>query len=110
MDTKKTIFYGVIIWAIIFAVATGIMNYISGMAFEILMWLLSFGAAWYAAKKLVIKNQADGFSVGIVWVIVGLILDLLITRQFSGWGLFYAWTYWVSYIIILATPIISVKK
>ncbi len=71
----------------------------------ILSGLLSFVAAKYVRPKKV----SEALAYGLSWVVIGVILDLLVTRQFKA-DIFTSKALWVGYLLILLAPLLRVKK
>lgn len=111
MDWKKTIGFGALLWAIMFALVSFFMAYklypAEGMDIivAVIAGVLSFLLAGYAKPNSI--NNA--LALGLSWVVVGLILDALITTKFEP-TLFGSWIYWLSALLVLLAPTLRVKK
>lgn len=111
MDWKKTIGFGALLWAIMFALVSFFMAYklYPGEGMDIILAIiagvLSFLLAGYAKPS----NINNGLALGLSWVVVGLVLDALITTKFEP-ALFGNWIYWLSALLILLAPTLRVKK
>lgn len=100
MNWKKAIGYGVAIYAILFVIISALLNVITSDYFGlVLVLILAVGAA-YVYKT---GSAKAGFQVGIVWAVVALVLDLLISRQFVP-DIMSSWTVWIGYAILILAP------
>ena len=104
---SKAFGFGILLWAILFVVGlllvtfgvTLSIGWVVGMA--VLAAILSYSFALATSSRT--SGQALGY--GFLWAAIGIVLDLIITRQFSaGEGVFNQWSYWVGYALILFAP------
>jgi len=112
LNWKKTIGYGVIIWVVAFVVASlimalGILNtYVQWLIIQIAVVI----AGYKFVRKLNLVTNTSAIITGLVWVAVVIVLDLIITRYFTTMSFFRDWKTWVSYLIILFLPIVTIAK
>lgn len=113
LNWKKTIGFGIIIWVVIFIFVTILVGFkVNTEAF--FWWLITeivlIITTVILAKKLTLTKIQVALSTGLVWVIITLILDLIITARFTTMEFFNSWQIWVSYAIILVVPVFCIKK
>lgn len=113
LNWKKTLGYGIVIWAVIFIFVTILIAF--GVREEtFIRWLITqivvIITAMTLAKKLSLTKTTTALSTGLIWVVISLILDLLITSYFTTMAFFNSWEIWVSYAIMLLVPVFTVKK
>lgn len=112
INWKKTISSGIIIWAVAFIVASALIAI--GVKNVFLQWLIIQVAVvitgYKFVKKLSFNTKTIAIVTGLVWVAVMLVLDLVVTRYFTTMSYFYDWKSWVSYVIILFLPVITIYK
>ncbi|MEK7512581.1 MAG: hypothetical protein AAB601_00080 [Patescibacteria group bacterium] len=108
MNWKKGIGYGALIWVIMFAVLSALMAFAgAGVTLSIAAIVLGVILAFVFAGKVDLSSVGTALGYGVLWAVVGLVLDLIVTMQFAP-DLFSDWLYWVGYVLLAATP--AVKK
>lgn len=106
INTNGTIKYSLGIWATMFIVASVVVGYGFGdWTKYIIMWLFSVTATWFAVSKLKISNLKSALITGVMFVVIGLMLDALISVRFTGTAIFSSFDYWVSYGLIISTTV-----
>ena len=108
---KKGILFGLLIWAIMFVVVSILVAYKmpQTLLFTIIVTVASLVAGYLCAKNIVPKNYMEALEYGVIFAIVGIILDFLISKRFAP-DIFISISYWVSYILIMLVPLLTVKK
>lgn len=114
MKILKRAGWGLLLWAIMFVWVTILMfgfKLESGTLLYILTWIGAIIAIWFLAGAAKVKGVSDGFVVGLIFVVVGLIMDWLVTLKFSP-DLFSSYSIWIGYGLTLLIPILrgSMKK
>jgi peptidoglycan/LPS O-acetylase OafA/YrhL len=104
-DWKRAVSYGVVIWVILFIVASIFVGFGAegNIIFGLIMIVLAFGLSYYLAGKVGVKNLKVGLQYGLVFAFVGLILDLIITARFTT-AVFSQWHLWLGYVGIILAP------
>jgi hypothetical protein len=112
MNWKKTISYGAVIWVLMFV----IVSIFIGFGFYSPTWskgliIIIGGIISYIVAKKYARPASSrmAISYGVSWAVVGVILDTIITARFDP-TVFQSKTYWVSYLVILLAPLLTVKK
>jgi len=113
LNWKKTLGFGVVVWVVIFIFVTILIAF--GLREEtFIRWLITqivvIITAVILAKKLSLTKTTTALSTGLIWIVISLILDLLITSYFTTMEFFNSWKIWVSYAIILVVPVFCLKK
>ena len=111
---KKIFWFGILIWIILFAIAAALLAYgkLYSLTGEVVMLVFAALLALIFAGYLKPTSFAVALAAGIVWLIIGLLLDYLITRQLakdSSVNFFTQWSYWLSYLLIVLAPLVRVK-
>jgi len=103
---SKAIGYGAIIWLIIFAFVSGLVGLgLYGSVWVQLGIALLVGILAYVfAQSTAVKGIPQALSYGIIWVIIGLLLDLVVTMRFEP-AIFSSWTLWIGYALTLLAPL-----
>src|SRR3989338_1602882 len=85
MPYLKTLWFGILLWVIMFALASILLayDYLHTLRGEVALLLVSVILALYLANLLKPNNLIRALAIGIVWGIIGIGLDLLITRPRS---------------------------
>jgi len=110
MDWKKLIGYGALIWLILFGVICVFVAYKSTgslMTYSILV--VTIVVVYVMAGFVKPDSLKKAASYGFAWVIVGLVLDYLISRKYSP-EMYSMWSYWVGYLLVLIVPVLRIKK
>ncbi|MDD5721124.1 MAG: hypothetical protein PHT16_01600 [Candidatus Pacebacteria bacterium] len=99
--------YGALIWVIMFAFVWLLISLsLFDSVISKIIIVLAAGVLSYLftpdAKSL---KPSTAFGYGVSWVIVGVVLDLLISMRFMA-DLFGRWEYWLAYALILLAPVI----
>lgn len=99
--------FAVLIWTILFAVGAVLVllgvtlstGWMLGLA--IAAGILSYTFAIAANSQ----NSVEALGYGFLWAVIGMVLDLIITLQFSAaHGVLSHWVYWVGYTLVLFAP------
>lgn len=109
MNWKKAIGFGALLWLIMFAFVSAFLSFYALLWMKIVTavvaGVVSFVLAGYA--KPASAGQALGY--GLCWVIVGVILDFLVTMRFNA--TFYTDLYlWLGYLLAFLAPLLRIKK
>jgi hypothetical protein len=106
--------WGIILWVLIFVVVTVMMFgfpglYQNWMALIANPFLIIF-CAWMYFKG-VKGTVKDGIILGIYWIILGTILDLLVTIPLfvKNYSFLFQWTLWLGWLETAIFPAITVK-
>ena len=104
----KAIGFGVLNWAVMFAVASLLVSL--GVTINI-GWSLALAVvmgitAYLFSMNAKAENAGSALGYGATFVVLGVILDLLISSYFVS-GLFNMWTYYVGYALVLLAPIME---
>ena len=109
MNWKKAIGFGVLLWLIMFAFVSAFLS------FYALLWMKIVTAVVAGIISLVLAGYAKPTSVGqalgygLCWVIVGVILDFLVTMRFNA--LFYTDMFlWLGYLLAFLAPLFRIRK
>lgn len=111
MNWKKGIGFGALVWAVMFVVVSILLAYKmpENMTFTVIVTLASLVTVYFCAKNLAPKSSMEAIKYGLVFAVVGIILDLLISRMFAP-NIFSTVSYWISYVLVVLVPLLTVKK
>lgn len=112
MNYKKLFGWGIAIWGAAYLVATGFVAYkMQDNIFAEIVTLIAMLIVLIAASRnLPDSSLAQVLKYSVGWVVIGVILDLVLTVPFTGYAIFYHWTIWVSYALILVLPPALAKR
>lgn len=101
----KAIGFGILIWAIMFLLAAILVaaGITIGIGWSLALALAIGVVAYSFALSADSAGLGQAFGYGLLWAIIGIALDLIITRQFQD-NLFSMWTYWVGYALVFFAP------
>lgn len=111
MKWLKVIGYGVLLWILMFGivsitVAFGLYNFVWVQA---ILAVISGIIAFVLAGKLKPNKVEIALVFGVIWIIISVALDALVTMKFNP-EIFLTWALWAGYILVLLAPILRVKK
>ena len=111
MNWKKAISFGIAIWILIFVVVCILVGFkiYGSRVINIIVALIGGTLSFIFAGKLKIKNIGLALSYGIIWLIIGFLLDLIISARFNP-HIFSSRALWLGYALILLAPLLTVKK
>ena len=111
MDYKKSIGLGVVCWAIMLVAMFLFvaLKQDDSLVFQLLAAVIGGVATYWLAGFLKPATTGTALGYGVIFVIVGVILDLIITEQFMP-GILGMWPVWFGYVLVLLAPLLQVKK
>jgi len=111
LNWSKAIGFGALIWAIMFALVALFMSFnLYDWVFSKIIVVLAAGVLSYLfARNIRFSRSSQILPYSLTWVIVGIILDLVISMRFYG-TLFSTWEYWLAYAFILFTPLLYIGR
>ena len=111
LDLKKTVGYGVALWALIFVIVSAFVGFkmydVPGI--ELVVALIGGVIAYVLAGYAKPKNTVQAIAFGASWVLVGIILDALVTMKFNPL-IFQSIYLWLGYALVILAPALRVKK
>jgi len=111
MNWKKGIGFGIIVWAAMFIVVCILIAYKmpQNMLFNVITTVISLVVVFFCAKNIAPKSMGSALKYGLVFAVVGIILDYFISLRFAP-NIFSSVSYWVSYLLVVLVPLLTVKK
>ncbi|MDD4990419.1 MAG: hypothetical protein PHW31_03875 [Candidatus Pacebacteria bacterium] len=113
MNFLKLIGYGILIWVVAFVIVSIFIGFkvsSDNMWVKIITTLAVFIAAILLAKNLKESSQSKMFLYGILWAVIALILDAVITARFTDWEVFGQWNITLGYLLIILASLLAIKK
>jgi hypothetical protein len=103
----KALGLGALIWLIVFAFVSFLVgfNLYDSMLSKIIIVIVAGALSYFLVPNIKSLTFSQAFYYGLTWTVVGVALDLLISRQFNA-AMFGSWEYWLSYALILFAPVI----
>jgi hypothetical protein len=105
---QKLVLYPAAIWAVIYLFICALIGFkVNTMAdwVMIVTTLISLVGLYIASRAVNIKDIKKAIILGLVWVIVMVILDLILTAPFA-YRYFDSWKTYVNYAIVFLMPIV----
>lgn len=65
--------------------------------------------SYLLARRLAPFDMQTGLFYGAVWVVVGLILDAVVTVRFNP-GIFATRALWIGYLLVILAPLVVAKR
>lgn len=111
MDWKKAFGLGVVFWILMFVIVSIFIafNFYTNGEPNIIIALIAGIVSYFLSAYAKPKNITEALKLGFTWVIVGLILDGIVTTRFSA-TVFQMWTLWLGYGLALLAPALRVSK
>ncbi|MFH0739655.1 MAG: hypothetical protein V1819_00875 [bacterium] len=113
MNPLKIIGFGILIWVVAFVVVSPFIAFkipLTDAVVKISTVLAVFIITLLLAKNFKPSSQIMAISVGLIWAAIVLALDYLITVKFTTTSIFGDWNVMVGYLLIILTPLLTVKK
>ena len=119
MQFGKAILSGVVLWAIIFALASVIMALglaTTSILFSIIMLIIALVVVWLITTSWYKPvDVSDAFLTGLIWLVISVVVDYFVIVQYFGKDSdvsYYGWGVLTGYAIILLFPTIlkSLKR
>ena len=111
MDWKKTIGSGIILWVLMFVVVSVFIafNIYGNTVMKVVTALIAGAVSYFLATKLKPVDMKAALINGAIWVIVGVILDALVSTRFNAM-IFQSKGLWLGYLLVLLAPMLTIKK
>ena len=111
MNWKKAIGFGIVIWILMFVIVSIFIGFkiYGSVVMSIITALIAGVLSFLFAGKLKLKSAGSALCYGIVWLIIGYLLDLIITSRFNA-QILSSWSLWLGYVLILLAPLLTIKK
>jgi len=111
MNYKKLIGFGILLWIIAFVIASVFVGAkaIDSIVAKITIPLVVGIAAFFVGKNLKLKSITETLKYSGSWIMIGVLLDMVVTVPFTGWGIFAEWNVWLGYLFVLTAPILATK-
>lgn len=77
---------------------------------DVVYWLLTAVVVSALVRRLGVLNFLEAFFVAVVWSVLDLLSDLVVTSGFTGLEIFRQWQYWVGCGILALSVIFFHKK
>jgi hypothetical protein len=122
LNLKKAIASAVVIYALMFLIASALMLWLSDiMVYSVVMFLALIVVTvvvtkyyYFEGVKKIKKPLEEGFGLGIIYVLVSLALDvILVVYGFAtevGWAYIMSWDILLGYLVMLVTSIVVAYK
>jgi peptidoglycan/LPS O-acetylase OafA/YrhL len=108
INWKKALGYGLLFYLIVYVVATAFVAYKINTQTDPFAWAammaVSLITGYVLSLRLDIKNYTEGLMYGLVWVVLTLVLDVILTLPFTGIGFFQSWQTLIGFVVTLLIP------
>lgn len=121
MDLKKAIISAVVLYAVIFLVASALMIAVNDeIIFGLATLLISIALTFLVAKKYYFKGMRmakpvrEGLTLGLVMAVVSFAIEIPVMvygfAAAQGWNWFMTWHVMLGYISMLVVPVFAAYK
>lgn len=109
MDLGARIGWGVIIYAIVFLMTSGMSLYGWYGFFPSLagLFVLLVVCVW-AGLELKFRAWSDILPYSIGWALIAMALDAIFAVPSEGWGLYTQWSAWAGYALVALLPLLAI--
>lgn len=111
MNWKKAIGLGILLWVLMFVIVSILIAFklYEFRLVRILIAVIAGLISLFLAGMLKPGKVGLALAYGFIWVVIGVILDAIVTMRFNP-AIFSAKTLWLGYLLILLAPLLKVKK
>lgn len=111
MNWKKGLLFGLLLWVLMFVIVSIFIAFkiYGSTVMHIVTAVIAGVISYLFAGKVKPNKMGAALTYGLVWVVVGLILDALITMRFNP-TIFISKSLWLGYLLVLIAPLLQVKK
>lgn len=111
MNWGKAISFGILLWVLMFVIVSIFVAFkiYGSVVMEVITAIIGGLISLILAVKIKPNKASLALGYGLIWVVVSVILDLLVTTKFNP-TIFASWTLWLSYILVLLAPLLKVNK
>jgi len=109
LDWKKLILYPAAIYAVIFLFISALIGFKINASADwvmIVTTIISVIGLYIASRAANIRDFKKALILGLVWVIVMVVLDLVLTMPFTGAAYFSSWKTYFNYGLTFIIPIV----
>ena len=103
--------FGALIWILMFVIVSAFIGFKiydyawMGIVTAVIGGIISYILAGYVKPK----SFGMALTCGASWLVVGVILDAIITMRFNS-EIFMAWELWLGYGLVVIAPLFRIKK
>ncbi len=111
--TIARLFIGTVVSQILFVLTKLLFINVLNIDSAIFQYGMSFVLALITIaiiRRMGVLNYLESFFTTIVWLVISLVTDLVITTSFTGRDVYKTWYLWISYIVVIVAMIIFHKK
>lgn len=111
IDWKKAVGFGAVIWILMFVIISIFIafNIFGNAVAKVIIAIIAGAISYFLATKIKPADVKMALAYGVIWVIMGVILDALITVRFNAL-IFSSKGLWLGYLLVLLAPLLTVKK
>lgn len=111
MNWGKAIGFAILLWALMFVIVSIFIGFkIYGYLWmQVVAAVIGFIIALILASNVKPGGAGSAFAYGLIWVVIGLILDAAVTTRFNA-AIFESWPVWLGYLLVLIAPLFRIKK
>lgn len=106
---QKLVLYPVAIYAAIFLFISALIGFKIDQTAGWVTWAtmaISIIGLYIASRAANVKDTKKALILGLIWVIVMVVLDLILTLPFTGAVFFKTWTTYLAYAITFIMPVV----
>jgi hypothetical protein len=108
INWKKALGYGVLVYLVIYVVATAFIAYKINPQQDVIAWtilvVVSIITGYFFSIRLGMQNYQEALEYGIVWAVIMIIFDLILTVPFTGFGFMTNWHFFTTLVLTILIP------
>ena len=109
INWKRALGYGVLFYIIIYVATTAFVAYKINPQTDIVAWsimmAITLTTGYFISLRLEMKDYKEALMYGIVWVIITVLLDLVLTVPFTGISFIENWRFFTGIAVTLLIPV-----
>ena len=111
MNWKRAITLGILLWILMFVIVSVFIGFkiYDFTITQVITIIISGIIAFVLAGRVRPKSAGTALGYGFCWVLVGVILDAVVTMRFNP-AIFSMWPLWLGYALVFLVPLLRVKK
>lgn len=111
MNWKKGVVSGIALWILMFVIVSVLIafNVYATTTGKVVTIVIAGIISLFLAQRVKPSSAGVAATYGFLWVVIGLILDAIITTRFNP-SIFAAKSLWIGYLVVLLAPLFAVKK
>lgn len=113
MNWKKVLIPPVAIYAVIFLFISALVGAKvnqEGMWVWLVSLIISVVGLYLGTQYAKPHTRKEGLTYGVLWLVIFVALDMILTAPFAGWDYFSNWKSYIPYVLTVIMPTLFLTK